>query len=181
MTDPVISAALRKPRLELAIVLTPPEGIEDWNNVPNGLIGVQPVAAIDRGGCFRYCSPQVLVSGVILAFLPIMAEGATPAETAAACEYLRKALQSDEDRINYDVSADRVVAERHPETGKIVSFTANHPVLISVWRPYGSRPSWPGVYLWARGPRVYSRLRRLAAAQREDGIGDPNAGSDNAE
>lgn len=166
MTDPAISAALRKPRLELAIVLTPPEGIEDWNNVPNGLVGVQPVAAIDRGGCFRYCSPQLLVSGVILAFLPIMAEGATRAETVAACEYLRAALRSNEDRINYDVSADRVVAERHPKTGNIVSFTADHPVLIPAWRPYGARPSWPGVYLWARGPRVYSRLRRLAAAVR---------------
>jgi hypothetical protein len=155
--------------LAFAIVLTPPEDIREWNNPPAGLVGVRPVAAINRHGCFRYCSPQVLVSGAIIAFLPIMAESATRSDYITAQGYLRDALRSDSDRIDYDVSADKVVKERHPETGEIVTFTDDHPVLIPVWRPYGSRPSWPGVYLWARGPRVYSRLERLAAAHNKGG------------
>ncbi len=161
------SAPAHRDRLAFAIVLTPPEDIGEWHNPPAGLVGVRPVAAINRHGCFRYCSPQVLVSGAIIGFLPIMAEGATRSEYATAREYLRDALRSDFDRIDYDVSADKVVRERHPKTGEIVTFTDDYPVLIPVWRPYGSRPSWPGVYLWARGPRVYSRLERLAAAHRE--------------
>lgn len=159
------TAADRLP--DFAIVLAPAEGRRDWINPPPGLVGVRPVLAVDRRGCFRYCSPEVLVAAEAIAFLPVMAEGATAADEAAAVAYLRGALEGydpDHAWIDYTTAADRVVAARRERTGDIATFAPAYRVLLNRWRPYGQPSSWPAVRRWGRGPRTYARLRRLAAA-----------------
>lgn len=158
------TAADRLP--DFAVILAPAEGLRDWINPPAGLAAVRPVLAVDRRGCFRYCSPEVLTAAEAVAFLPIMAEGATAADEAAA-DYLRGAFDGynpGREGIDYTTAADRVVAERWERTGDIAAFAPAYRVLLNRWRPYGQPSSWPAVRRWGRGPRTYARLRRLAAA-----------------
>jgi hypothetical protein len=159
------TAADRLP--DFTIVATPAEGMDHWIDPPAGLAAVRPVLAVDRRGCFRYCSAQVLVAAEAVAFLPVMAEGATAAQRKAAIAYLRGAFDEYHpgcDGIDYSCAADRVVAERHPKTGDVLTFRDGYTALLNRWRPYGARPSWPAVRRWGRGPRVYARLLKLAAA-----------------
>lgn len=160
-----MSTADRRP--DFAVILAPAEGLRDWINPPAGLAAVRPVLAVDRRGCFRYCSPQVLIAAEAVAFLPVMAEGATAEQRREAIRYLREGmadLRPDREGIDYPVPADHVVAERRGEYGDIATFTPAYPVLLPRWRPYGASPSWPAVRRWGRGPRVYARLLKLAAA-----------------
>lgn len=159
------TAADRLP--DFAVILAPAEGKHYWINPPAGLVGVRPVLAVDRRGCFRYCSPEVLIAAEAISFLPVMAEGATAAEEAAAVAYLRGAFDGYNpgcDGFDYPVSADRAVASRRERTGDIAAFAPAYRVILNRWRPYGMPASWPAVRRWGRGPRVYARLRRLAAA-----------------
>lgn len=160
-----MSTADRHP--DFAVILAPAEGLRDWINPPAGLAAVRPVLAVDRRGCFRWCSAQVLVAAEAVAFLPVMAEGATAADEAAAVAYLRGAFDGYNpgcDGFDYTTAADRVVAERWERTGDVATFRDGYTVLLNRWRPYGQPSSWPAVRRWGRGPRTYARLRRLAAA-----------------
>jgi hypothetical protein len=159
------TAADRLP--DFAIVLAPAEGLRDWINPPAGLVGARPVLAVDRRGCFRWCSAQVLAAAEAVAFLPVMAEGATAEQRREAIRYLRKGVDDIDvgaEGIDYSCDAGAVVAERHPKTGDVLTFRDGYTVLLPRWRPYGARPSWPAVRRWGRGPRTYARLLKLAAA-----------------
>lgn len=160
-----MTAADRLP--DFAIVLAPAESADGWPVPPPGLVGVRPVLAVDRRGCFRWCSPEVLTAAEVVAYLPVMGEGSTAEQRKAAAEYLLRAvsgLHPDREGIDMAIPADRVVAERRKGTHDIAAFTPAYPVLLNRWRPYGARPSWPAVRRWGRGPRTYARLLKLAAA-----------------
>lgn len=121
--------------------------------------------AVDRRGCWRGCSQEVLVAAEAVAFIPIMDEAATSEQRQEAIRYLRAGMAGlDRDGLDYPIPANRVVAERRGAHGDVATFRDGYPVLIDRWRPYGERPSWSAVRWWGRGPRTYARLVRLAGA-----------------